>query len=122
MVGQANGSLLLYRNTGTAKAPRFELVPDALDALRAGRRSVPTLADVDGDGRLDLIVGRETGGAAVYRNSGMGAAVKFTEVKDLALPLPSGAGPALADLTGDGVLDLVSGTLSGGLVFYRGER
>jgi hypothetical protein len=121
LVGQANGSILFYRNAGTPKAPRFELVPDALDTLRAGRRSVPTLADIDGDGRLDLVIGRETGGASVYRNSGTGAVVKFTELKDLALPLPSGAAPALADLTGDGVLDLVSGTLSGGLAFYRGQ-
>ena len=104
------------------RAARFELVPEALDALRAGRRSAPAFADIDGDGRVDLIVGRETGGAAVYRNSGTGAAIKFTELKDLAIGLPSGAAPALADLTSDGVLDLVSGTLSGGLVFYRGGR
>ncbi len=121
VVGQANGSLLLYRNGGSAKAARFELVTGALDELRAGRRTVPALADVDRDGKLDLIVGREAGGATVYRNVGPSSAVKFAEAKELAIALPAAAAPAFGDVDGNGVLDLVSGTISGGLVFFRGR-
>jgi hypothetical protein len=38
------------------------------------------------------------------------------------MPLPSLGTPRFVDLDGDGVLDLVSGTASGGIVFYRGRR
>ena len=120
-VGQANGSVLFYRNTGTPKAARFELATDKLDSLRGGRRSVPALADIDRDGRLDLIVGREAGVVSIYRNTGSGATVAFTEVKDIVVALPPGAAPAMADLNGDGIPDLISGTASGGLLFYRGK-
>jgi VCBS repeat protein len=120
-VGQANGSVLFYRNAGTPKTPRFELIVDLLGDVRTGRRSAPAVADIDGDGRLDLIVGHEAGGATVYRNAGTKSSPKFVEAKELALPLPSAATPVFADFDGDGKLDLISGTSSGGLVFYRGR-
>jgi hypothetical protein len=121
-LGQANGAIVFYRNAGTPKAPRFELVSDRQDDLKAGRRSVPQLVDLDGDGRLDLIVGRESGGLVAYRNAGSAAAPRFVEAPALALDLPPGSAPVFADLTGDGVPDLVAGTTSGGLRFYRGVR
>jgi FG-GAP-like repeat len=120
-IGQANGSVLFYRNTGTPKSPRFELASDTLDDLRTGRRSVPSLADIDRDGRLDLIIGREAGAVAIYRNRGTGSTLAFTELKDIVISLPPAAAPAIADLTGDGVPDLISGTVSGGLLFFRGK-
>ena len=58
-VGQATGAIVFYRNDGTAKAPKFTLVSERIDDIRAGRRSAPALVDVDGDGLLDLVVGRE---------------------------------------------------------------
>jgi uncharacterized protein (DUF2141 family) len=117
--GQASGAMLFYRNTGTAKSPRFELVSDRLDDLRPGRRTSPALVDVDGDGRLDLVVGREEPGAAIYRNAGSAASPKFVEIKDVTLPLPTMATPVFGDLDGDGRLDLLAGTYSGGVVFLR---
>ena len=120
-IGQANGSVLFYRNTGTPKAPRFELATGMFEELRAGRRSVPTLADIDRDGRLDLIVGREAGAVSVYRNTGTGATVTFSEMEDVVISLPPAAAPAIADITGDGVPDLIAGTVSGGLQFFRGS-
>ena len=89
--------------------------------LRPGRRSAPALVDLDGDGLLDLVVGRETGGAGVYRNAGTRTAPKFVEREGLALPLPPSSSPVFADLDGDKRLDVLSGTASGGLVFLRGS-
>jgi hypothetical protein len=121
-VGQSNGAISFYRNGGSPTAPRFELAEERVDEITVGRRSAPTFHDVDGDGLPDLIVGREEGGMVVYRNTGTATAPGFVERTDLALPLPPMSSPFLADLDGDGVADLVSGSVSGGVVFWKGLR
>ena len=121
LVGQATGAIVFYRNDGSVKAPKFTLVSERIDDLRPGRRASPALVDLDGDGLLDLVAGRETGGVAVYRNNGTRAAPKFVERDGLALPLPPSSSPVFADLDGDKRLDVLSGTASGGLVFLKGS-
>jgi hypothetical protein len=120
-VGQATGAITFYRNEGTAKAPRFVLVSERQDDLRAGRRSAPVLVDVTADGLLDLVTGREAGGLVVYRNAGSRTSPRFVEMPERAIPLPPMSAPAIADLDGDGKLDVIAGTVSGGLVFLRGR-
>ena len=123
LIGQANGAVLFYRNTGTTKAPVFTLDPGPVEGVRAGRRSAPFVIDVDGDGLLDLVVGQEnTGPLAVYRNAGTRAAPRFVPHTPLAIPQPPVAVPFFADIDGDGAPDLFVGTTSGGVRFYRGRR
>ena len=121
-IGQASGRIIFYRNAGSPAAPRFELVSESIDDLRVGRRAAPTLVDLDGDGLLDLVVGREEGDVAAYRNAGTPAEPRFVEHPAFTLPLPPSSVPRFADVTGDGVPDLVVGTTSGGMRFYRGTR
>jgi len=63
------------------------------------------LADIDGDGDLDLVAGNLTEANRVYTNDGSG---NFTD-SGQALGSNSTTSVALADIDGDGDLDLVAG-------------
>ncbi|MFN3597531.1 MAG: FG-GAP repeat domain-containing protein [Rubricoccaceae bacterium] len=131
LAGASNGRLLLYRNVGTREAPRFLTEPNgqpvAADLAYAqaiglpasvGQDSAPHLADLDGDGRLDLLVGTGEGAIRVFRNEGTSQAPRFAE----AAPVPASrrrTAPAAADLTGDGRPEILAGTSAGGLLYWR---
>jgi len=72
------GRVMHWRNVGTAEAPQFELSADELldvtgDAVRIEDSSQPALADIDGDGDLDLLAGKaDLGTITLYQNTGMG--------------------------------------------------
>ena len=124
-LGTANGNTLFYRNVGTTASPSFTLVGTNPFGLKAtgtpGTNTVNMFADIDGDGDLDLLMGNGTAIIA-YRNVGTTAAPSFTLIgtNPFGLGTPENyAAPALADIDGDGDLDLLIGGISGNMVFYR---
>jgi hypothetical protein len=118
-VGEASGQLNFYLNTGSAASPVFTLVSDEFEGIDVGRRSAPTLADIDGDGDPDLVVGSEAGGLAVFRNESSGGTVRFEPDGVLGLTIQPASAPAFMDLDGDGDLDLLAGGLAGGLMYFE---
>jgi len=64
------------------------------------------LGDLDGDGWLDLVFAPGTPHAGVLRNDGTGALVPDAEVTMDGGPLPAATSVALADVEGDGDLDV----------------
>ncbi len=75
VVGTGLGHVLLYRNHGAKTAPEFHsgdfLRDDAGAIIDAGGMSSPAIADWDGDGKRDLLLGAEGARQLLwYRNLG----------------------------------------------------
>lgn len=117
--------LSLLRNEGSRGEQTFG-VPEAFKAddepvqVRYGA-AAPAMADWDGDGLVDLIVGGEDGSVTVYRHTGAAQDVSVEEGKVLVprfwfdeedrTPRPGRfAHPCVCDFNGDGRLDLLVGS------------
>ncbi len=127
VVGGTDGSLRYFENTGTAAAPNFvEILGRAnpFNDIDVGTESAPVLADIDGDGDLDLVVGATDGTLDYFENTGTTAAPVFVEVVGIANPFDaidvgSQSTPVFADIDGDGDLDLVVGATDGTLSYFE---
>ncbi len=67
--------LRVYKNTGTLQSPQFTLfIPTVHDVggadVYAGGNSIPTFADIDGDGDLDFFSANTIGSVNLYQNIG----------------------------------------------------
>ena len=118
LVGSANGALFHYRNE-SAKTAKFVLVSERLGDLSPGRRTRPAIADITGDGLADLLVGHETGGVVLSRTSGTKQAPRYVQDSSFALRLPPLSTPLAIDLDGNGRVEIMAGSVSGGLVFWK---
>jgi len=93
--------------------------------LLTGCASSVAVADWNGDGLLDLLVGDIRGHVSVYPNEGTKGRYAFGKParlkangKEIAVP-HGDAGPCVADWDGDGLPDLIVGCGDGSVRFYR---
>jgi Ca2+-binding RTX toxin-like protein len=87
------------------------------DGIDASFTSMPALVDLDGDGDLDLVVGRYEGTMTVFRNHGG----VFVQDGTLGVSVTNNSAPTFGDLDGDGDLDLVTGEFYGGLLSFEND-
>ena len=125
VIGEYDGDLLFAVNSGSAASPFFVKVTGSgnpFGAAYSGDSSTPEVADVDGDGDLDALVGMDDGRLAVLRNTGGSAAPRF--VREVTghtfegIDVGTDSSPSLADLDGDGDLDLAVGGYDGVLHYF----
>jgi hypothetical protein len=68
LVGSESGAVQLYRNTGTRTAPSFAL--DSTFSMVGSFNAIPAVADMDGDGTPELLLGGSGGGVELWRRLG----------------------------------------------------
>ncbi|MCX6305290.1 MAG: T9SS type A sorting domain-containing protein [Bacteroidetes bacterium] len=130
IVGEQNGNLNCYRNTGTAESPVFVLLTDSLGKVNVTNYnlsydgfSTPCFARRT-DGTTFLAAGSNEGRIHLFENIDHNLAGKFTETGGLydwlsSTPADTLFGwqtsPAIGHLTDPGAFDLITGNFAGGL-------
>ncbi len=115
---EQNADMKFYVNDGNNN---FTLNNTFITGITAPRDAFPRFVDVDGDGDFDLLLGSINGRIVFYENIGNDKEPQwerndayFTGVK-----VGQHAAPSMADLDGDGVLDLVLGDYYGNFTYYK---
>ena len=129
IVGERNGNVNHYRNTGSAAAPQWTLITENLGGvstvewINVTGHAVPAIY-VNDQGQREMLLGSECGG--IYRYTGIEGNIggTWTRADTAWRGLDDGARTALClhDFTGDGQLDLVLGNYRGGLSFWRSDE
>ncbi|MDM8522677.1 FG-GAP-like repeat-containing protein [Desulfococcaceae bacterium HSG8] len=84
----------------------------------------PAIADIDGDGDSDVVIGSHTGYMSYYKNTGSGSEPEFTEMVGAGNPFyginpGKYSDPAFADIDGDGDMDAFVGAEDGQIRYYK---
>lgn len=112
-----------YENIGEEGEPAFTLIDDDFaGAAQLQLRSIhPAIADMDGDGDLDLLVGDETGHIHFFKNQGHSSVYQFGAIVPNFESIDVGgtAHPQCYDLNNDQRMDLVIGDAYGRVQFYE---
>jgi hypothetical protein len=132
VVGNVLGEVYVIPNEGQGKELAFG-TPRRIEAagrpIKVNGDAAPVVADWDGDGRPDLLVGAEDGSVVWFRNAGTAREPRLEAARRLIGPSPVGWGgdeqrkpgqwglrvkPCVVDWDGDGRLSILLGDRCGG--------
>jgi hypothetical protein len=128
-IGNKNGTIHYYQNTGTRLAPVFNSrtgPANPFNGVNVGEASVPAFADIDADGDPDLFVGSTNKIFYYYQNIGASVTPVRTFTPRTGADNPfngvdvgDSSTPAFADIDGDGDRDAFVGSYEGTIRYYK---
>jgi hypothetical protein len=126
LLGSGEGTLSLYLNEGTDRSPLFSSsMPVEADGapLDVGSFAAPFVADWNGDGKQDILIGDGDGFIHLYLDVSTGAEPKLiaaglVKVNDERIAVDGAAAPFLVDWNNDGRKDLLAGSQEGSVYLF----
>lgn len=127
VIGEQSGNLDYYHNSGTASSPNFVLTAPFFGNVMVTAplyvTGYSTPAFWDDHGNYVLFCGSERGMLFRYDNIDGNLAGSFTKTDSTLASTVEGAriAPAIGDLNGDSIPDLILGNYAGGVSFFYGD-
>ncbi|HYQ48388.1 MAG TPA: VCBS repeat-containing protein [Thermodesulfovibrionales bacterium] len=113
-----SGRVIVFRNTGNLQKPLWTKVD--MPNIDVGDDAAPALADVNGDGKPDLVVGNSTGALVLYRNTTRSGSISFAKDNDYFRGISVGMYGMPAAMVADGKVIIIAGNSMGKV--YEFER
>ena len=119
-LGRGDGTVSEYKQTGL-NAGTFALVEDNLAGISTPANTVPCMTDLDGDGNLEMLVGKGDGIISHFEQSGSPNGDGFYRIDSNFnnIQLSGNAATFCTDLDGNGQLDLLVGVAGGNIYRYE---
>ena len=126
LIGEKNKNINYYRNIGNLNSPSFELINDTLGGIMTSFTS----SDIGNsnpfafreNGVTYIVCGSEAGNLIMYGNIDGNLQGNFDIIDSSSFDIKNGSRSTvlLDDLNNDGFMDLFTGNMCGGLLYYKG--
>lgn len=128
-IGEYNGTVIHYENTGSAQNPLYEErtgTDNPFDGVDVGGYSTPVFTDMDSDGDMDALIGELYGAVIYYENTGSPQDPTFTERTGAQNPFDGvdvglNSASSFVDIDADGDQDSFVGESDGTIYFYEND-
>jgi len=125
IIGERSGNINYYRNTGTASTPVFTMITSNLGGVNVNNvyslYSYSNPCMYDSAGTYQLLVGAVNGYIYQFNNIDLNLTGTFTLVDSMFYGIhePNRVTVDVADLDGDGIMEVLTGNNAGGVAMYK---